>query len=86
MAETLYDENIGGKSGNFHIALGRGLKENYSGNIRTVKNSYLEKIGFNLNCAIHTDIISTEDKTVTATLESGEKKVVYEKGKFVECG
>ena len=40
-----------------------------------------EKLGFN-DSSLHWDLINTEDKTVTATLKDGSKKVIYEKGQF----
>ena len=33
MAETLFDENIGGPQGNTHIALGMSYKDTYAGNV-----------------------------------------------------
>jgi aminopeptidase len=39
------------------------------------------KLGYN-ESAIHVDMISTTDRTVTATLESGEQKVIYKSGQF----
>ena len=38
-------------------------------------------MGYN-DSAVHTDIISTEDRVVTATLEDGSKEVIYENGQF----
>ena len=47
MAETLFDENRGGRHGN-----------------------------------VHTDIVSTFDRVVTAKLASGIKRVIYKNGRF----
>lgn len=81
MAETLFDENIGGPYGNTHLALGMGYKDSYTKDPAKLKESDWKKIGFN-DSSVHTDIISTTDRTVTATLASGEKKVIYKNGMF----
>ncbi len=39
-------------------------------------------MGYN-ESVVHTDIISTENRVVTAYLENGEKKAIYKNGKFV---
>ena len=40
-----------------------------------------ERLGFN-NSSVHTDIVSTSDRTVTATLRDGTTRVIYEGGRF----
>ncbi|MBU0975966.1 MAG: aminopeptidase [Patescibacteria group bacterium] len=82
MAETLFDENVGGRYGNFHIALGMAYKDTFDGNPKNVKKSEWEKLGYNLDTVLHTDIMSTTDRTVTARLANGKEKVIYEKGMF----
>ncbi|MCF7834935.1 aminopeptidase [Candidatus Gracilibacteria bacterium] len=81
MAETLYDENVGGKYGNTHIALGKSFDECYVGDIKKLNKNIKNKIGLN-ESAEHVDIISTTNRTVTATLADGKKKVIYKDGKF----
>lgn len=81
MAETLYDENIGGPHGNTHIALGASYHDAYTGNLAKVTKAGWKKMGFN-NSSVHTDIISTSPRTVTATLKNGQQKVIYKDGKF----
>jgi aminopeptidase len=81
MAESLYDENFGGSFGNTHIALGSAYKDTYTGKINKLTDQDWENLGFN-NSAVHTDIISTEDRTVTATLKNGQKIIVYKSGQF----
>ncbi len=81
MANTLYDENIGGPFGNTHIALGRAYKESFTGVIHEATETDWENWGFN-DSPEHTDIISTEDRTVTATLSDGSKKVIFKDGEF----
>ncbi|MFZ2911685.1 MAG: aminopeptidase, partial [Candidatus Absconditicoccaceae bacterium] len=58
MAETLYDENVGGKYGNTHIALGKSFEECYNGDIKKLNKEFKNKIGLN-DSAEHVDIIST---------------------------
>lgn len=81
MAETLYDENMGAEHGNTHIALGRAYKDCFDGDPSNPSDKEWEDLGFN-NSAIHTDIISTEDRTATATLKDGTQKVIYKDGMF----
>lgn len=81
MAETLYDENMGGKYGNTHLALGMSYKDNYPGDPSKVKRETWKKLGYN-DSVVHTDIISTTDRTVTATLPGGKEKVIYKNGSF----
>lgn len=81
MAETLYDENVGGKYGNTHVALGSAYRDCYDGDSTKVSDKKWEKLGYN-DSVVHTDIVSTTDRTVTATLYDGIEKVIYEKGQF----
>jgi aminopeptidase len=82
MAETLFDENIGGPFGNTHIAVGMAYKDCYKGDASKVKDKEWKEMGYN-NSSVHTDIVSTTDRTVTATLTNGKKMVIYENGQFV---
>jgi aminopeptidase len=81
MAETLYDENFGGSFGNTHIALGSAYKDTYAGKINKLTDHDWNNLGFN-DSAVHTDIISTEDRTITATLKSGKEIILYRFGQF----
>ena len=81
MAETLYDENVGGKFGNTHVALGFAYRDCYNGDISKVSEKKWEKLGYN-DSVVHTDIVSTTDRIVTATLYDGTEKVIYKKGQF----
>jgi aminopeptidase len=81
MGETLFDENVGGKFGNTHIALGSAYKDCYKGDQSKVTAKQWEKLGYN-DSVIHTDIVSTTDRTVTAFLQNGEEKVIYKNGSF----
>lgn len=81
MAETLFDENMGGEFGNTHLALGMGYKDCFTGDPAQVTKEQWEEMGYN-DSVVHTDIISTLDRVVTATLEDGSEKVIYENGQF----
>jgi len=81
MAETLFDENFGGKEGNCHIALGSSYSDTYSGNPAQLTEALKKKLGFN-DSALHWDLVNTEPKTVTAHLTSGGKVIIYDRGIF----
>lgn len=82
MAETLYDENISGPDGNIHIAIGKSYGECYDGNPKKMKRKDWNKLGFN-DSAVHTDIISTTSRIVTAFLKDGKEKIIYKNGQFI---
>jgi len=82
MAETLFDENIGGPFGNTHLAVGMAYQDCYRGDASSLKKEDWEAKGFN-DSSEHTDIISTTDRTVTAYLADGSSLVIYKDGKFV---
>jgi aminopeptidase len=81
MAHTLYDENVGGRFGNTHIALGRSYQDAYDGDPSALSAERWDELGFN-DSTVHTDIVSTTDRVVTATLRSGEQRVIYRDGQF----
>lgn len=81
MANTLYDENFGGKYGNTHLALGSSYHDCFDVNLKKMKEKDFEKLGFN-HSAEHVDIIATTDRIVEAVLVNGEKRVIYERGEF----
>lgn len=81
MGNTLYNENVGGKYGNTHIALGNAYHDCYIGDPATVTKQQWEAMGYN-SSSVHTDIISTTDRTVTATLVNGKQVVIYKDGKY----
>ena len=82
MAETLFDENFGGKVGNSHIALGSSYSDTYSGNSAQLTPALKKKLGFN-DSALHWDLVNTESKTVTAHLTDGNKIIIYDRGVFL---
>ena len=81
MANTLFDENFGGKYGNSHLALGSSYSDTYRGNPAALTPERKKQLGFN-DSAMHWDLVNTEEKIVTAHLVSGKKMVIYEKGEF----
>ncbi len=81
MANTLFDENFGGRYGNSHIALGASYSDTYSGSPSELNADMKSRLGFN-DSALHWDIVNTEKKRVTAVLKSGKKKLIYENGRF----
>jgi aminopeptidase len=85
MAETLYDENVGGPFGNTHLALGRSIENCYAGDAATLTDADWDRLGLN-KAATHTDIVSTTDRTVTAVLRDGSEQIIYEDGRFTFDG
>ena len=81
MANTLYDENYGGRYGNCHVALGSSYSNTYAGDASRLTKEKKKSLGFN-DSALHWDLVNTEEKRVTAYLRSGKKTVIYEDGMF----
>ncbi len=81
MANTLFDENYGGKYGNCHVALGSSYADTYAENPQELTKEKKKKLGFN-DSALHWDLINIEKKRVVAHLVSGKKITIYEGGKF----
>lgn len=81
MANTLYDENFGGRYGNCHLAVGMSYSDTYAGDPSGLTKGLKRQLGLN-DSAIHWDLINTEDKTVTAELYSGRERIIYEHGMF----
>lgn len=81
MANTLYDENYGGRYGNCHLALGSSYSNTYAGDPARLTKEKKKMLGFN-DSALHWDLVNTEEKRVTAYLRSGENVIIYENGMF----
>jgi aminopeptidase len=81
MANTLYDENYGGRFGNCHVAIGSSYSDTYDGDPSRLTKKLKDKLGLN-DSALHWDLVNTEDKRVSAYLSSGKKVVIYENGAF----
>ena len=82
MANTLYDENFGGKWGNSHIAIGSSYHDCFLGDKNKMKKNDWENLGFN-DSVEHCDIINTQKKAVHAILKNGVKKLIYKDGVFM---
>ncbi len=81
MANTLYDENFGGRYGNMHLALGSSYHDCYAGDAKKLKSSDWKRLGFN-ESPEHTDIIQTADREVWAELANGSRVLFYKNGRF----
>jgi aminopeptidase len=81
MAETLFDENMGGPYGNTHIAVGKAIHQCYDGHGDELSTADWERLGFN-ESVIHTDIVSTTDREVTAVMRDGSRRTIYAGGHF----
>lgn len=81
MANTLFDENFGGRYGNCHLAVGSSYADTFSGDPAELTAKKKQTLGFN-DSALHWDLVNTEKKTVEATLGSGEHMVIYKDGEF----
>jgi aminopeptidase len=81
MANTLYDENVGGANGNCHVAVGASYSDTYDGDPKELTPETKKALGFN-DSALHWDLVNTEPKRVSARLDSGRTVVIYESGKF----
>lgn len=81
MANTLYDENYGGRYGNCHLALGMSYSDTFDGDPSRLTRAIKNRLGFN-DSALHWDLINTENKQIIAHLHSGEDVIIYENGMF----
>ena len=81
MANTLFDENVGGKQGNCHVAVGSGFIDVYTGDQKSLTEKVKKDIGLN-DSALHWDLVNTERKIVTAYLKGGGKIIIYKDGRF----
>lgn len=81
MANTLYDENYGGRYGNCHLAVGMSYTDAFDGDPSKLTKNMKDRLGFN-DSAIHWDLVNTEKKSVTAYLKSGDRTLIYRNGLF----
>jgi aminopeptidase len=81
MANTLYDENFGGRQGNCHIALGSSYSDTFRGKPAELTTALKKTLGFNTS-ALHWDLVNTQHKRVSAQLKGGQTVTLYEKGQF----
>jgi len=83
MANTLFDENFGGRFGNCHIAIGSSYSNSYAGDSKRLNPALKQRLGFN-ESALHWDLVNTEKKRVTAHLHTGKTVTIYENGRFID--
>ncbi len=81
MGETLFDENVGGENGNTHIAVGAAYRDSYTGDQSAISEEKWEAMGYN-NSVVHTDIVATSNRVVTAYLKDGTRQVIYRDGQY----
>lgn len=81
MANTLFDENYGGRYGNCHLALGSAYSDSYDGDPSELTRMRKRQLGFN-DSALHWDLVNTEKKCVRARVAGGKWVVIYENGRF----
>ena len=81
MANTLFDENHGGRNGNCHVALGSSYADTYAGDPGKLTRKLKNQLGFN-DSALHWDMVNTEKKRVVAHLKNGKRITIYENGQF----
>lgn len=82
MANTLFDENFGGRWGNCHLALGSSYADTYGGDVQSLTKAQKARLGFN-DSALHWDLVNTEKKRVVAHLADGVRTTIYDDGCFV---
>ncbi|MFA6004219.1 MAG: aminopeptidase [Elusimicrobiota bacterium] len=81
MADTLFDENFGGRNGNCHVAVGASYADTFDGDPARLTPALKRSLGFN-ESSVHWDMVNTEAKRVSARLRRGGRATVYEKGRF----
>jgi len=82
MANTLFDENVGGRYGNTHVAIGSAYRDCFQGKTKPTDAQGWDALGYN-DSIVHEDIVSTTKRTVTATLQNGTQVVIYKDGRFL---
>lgn len=81
MWETLYDENVWWKFGNTHIAVWMAFQETFTWNIPAQSVEDWSRMWFN-DSSVHTDIMSTTNRTVIVTLSNWEELLIYKDWEF----
>lgn len=75
---TMFDENISGKFGNFHIALGNSYSRCHSSSL---KNKLLGRIPN--KSLVHVDFVNTQDFTINVKLHNGNSLLLFKNGRFL---
>lgn len=83
MAETLFDENVGWKYGNTHVALWLWFDECYAWDQSKLDNLKFKKSIWLNYSPEHVDVISTAKRKAVWTLPNWEEILIYKDGKFV---
>lgn len=75
---TMFDENISGDFGNFHIALGNSYSRCY-------KSSLWNKLRGSLpnKSILHVDFINTNRFEIKAKLKNGKEMILFKEGRFL---
>jgi aminopeptidase len=81
MANTLYDENVGGPNGNCHVAVGRSFFASAHDGDLNLSIEQQKELGYN-DSALHWDLVTCEPRTVTAKCRTGQTVEIYKDGKF----
>jgi aminopeptidase len=62
--------------------LGKAVLYRYGSKVSRLSPKDKEALGFN-DSSVHTDIITTTKRRVTAHLKDGSTKIIYDNGRFV---
>ena len=81
MANTLFDDNYGGRHGNCHVAVGSSYTDSFAGDPTELTAARRKALGFN-DSALHWDLVNTESRSVEARLTTGKTVVIYQNGQF----
>jgi len=81
MWETLYDENVWWEFGNTHVAVWMSFQETFTWDIPSQTVEDWTRMWFN-DSSIHTDIMSTINRTVIVTLNNWEELLIYKDWEF----
>ena len=66
---------------NTHVAVGKAIQHCYDGDPGPLTGDDWERLGFN-DSVVHTDIVSTTDRQVTAVMRDGSERTIYAAGQF----
>lgn len=81
MWETLYDENVGWEFGNTHIAVWMSFQEAFTWDIPAQTSEDWARLWYN-DSSVHTDIMSTTNRTVIAQLKDWKEFLLYKDWEF----
>jgi aminopeptidase len=61
--------------------VGSAYTDAFTGNVAKLSKAAKFNLGFN-DSSLHWDLVNTENKTVTAILKNGKKRIIYRNGEF----